>query len=544
MKTWRSPDWASLSVIVVGLFVACAGRPGPEADHGDPDSQSQPALPETSVGQLDAELERLWSDAGVEPSALTDDAEFLRRVSLDLIGRVPTHDEVARVLDEGPAREVLVDELLASEAFAAHWASLWAARLLPGDRRAQRYASDALESYFDVALAQNRGWGEVVTELLVSEGSLADSPQLAYVGARRLRGNNEQDALAELSSTTARVFLGSRIECAQCHDHPYVSDFSRADFWAQTAYFGRTTVSLQREDKQVEVEVGERVRGELRVALGDDDDPRKRAIAPRFMGAERSTIDAQDPRRPRLAAAIIEDPRFAQATVGWVWTQLMGQGIVEPWDELLALDERPPLLELLAAQFRASDHDLRELVRAIVLSQAYQRSSAGSGAGTRDIAAAEAVFARAPVRSLSAEQLFASLLTVTELEQVEDRAFRRAVRGRKETALREYEFVFADDEMASADGFSGSVPQALLLLNGGLTNHGVIVRPGSSLDRILATSDETDARLEDLWLTVYGRPPRADELELGRAAVTGSRERDWEDLMFAMLYSSEFSTNH
>ena len=103
----------------------------------------------------------------------------------------------------------------------------------------------------------------------------------------------------------------------------------------------------------------------------------------------------------------------------------------------------------------------------------------------------------------------------------------------------------SDDEMASADAFSGSVPQALLLLNGALSNQGVVARSGSSLDRILAADRATDARLEGLWLTVYGRSPSADEWMLGRAAVgDGSRVDDWEDLMFAMLYSSEFGSNH
>ena len=254
---------------------------------------------------------------------------------------------------------------------------------------------------------------------------------------------------------------------------------------------------------------------------------------------------AGDDRRAQLVTAIVGDPRFAEATVGQVWTRLLGRGIVEPWDDLLDSDARPELLVLLAAEFRASNHDLRALIRRVVLSQAYQRSSVGPQTDPASIAAAEAAFARAVVRPLSAEQLFASVITVTGLEQVESRAFRRLVRQRREQALLEYQFVFSDDEMADADAFSGNVPQALLLLNGALTNQGVVARSGGSLDRILAAEQTTDARLTSLWLTVYGRSPSADELALGRATVgDGSRVGDWEDLMFAMLYSSEFASNH
>jgi hypothetical protein len=498
---------------------------------------------------VDAELARGWASAKVEPSPLASDAEFLRRASLDLLGRVPTHDEVEHFLadEASDKRARLVDELLRSEAFAEHWASLWSERLIPDNRKAQRYAADELETYLRAALADNRSWDRVVVELLGGNGSLREQPQLAYLGARALRGDNKQDALAELSSTTARVFLGTRIECAQCHDHPYDPEFTREDFWAQAAFFGRTFVDLERGEGKgkgkVELEIGERGRGELRVDLSEDDDPRKLAIAPRYMGAEQTTVDSGQ-RRMLLADAIVVDPRFAEATVGWVWTTLLGRGIVEPWDDLLGTSKRPALLELLASEFRADGHDLRELVRTIVLSQAYQRSSAESGRTPAEIANAEAVFARAQVRPLSAEQLFASVMTATELEQVDERAFRRAVRGRKDAALKEYEFVFADDEMGDADGFSASVPQALLLLNGGLTNEGVTARSGSALDRILSASKDTDARLEDLWLTVYGRSPSDDELALGRTAVAGGGTGDWEDLMFAMLYSSEFGSNH
>lgn len=544
------------------LLGACAGQPA-STEHRPESAQLDTAKPDGIVARVDAELARGWAAANIEASPLADDAEFLRRASLDLLGRVATHGEVERFLaNEAPDKRArLVDALLHSEAFAEHWASLWADRLIPDTRKAQRYAADELETYLREALADNRSWDRVVGELLAGNGLLHEQPQLAYLGARQLRGENKQDALAELSSTTARVFLGTRIECAQCHDHPYDPEFTREDFWAQAAFFGRTVVGLDRGEKkgkgkgEIEIEIAERGRGELRVDLReDDDDPSTQTITPRYMGAELSMIDSGD-RRVVLAEAIVVDPRFAEATVGWVWTMLLGRGIVEPWDDLLGMSERPPLLELLASEFRADGHDMRELLRTIMLSQAYQRSSAGSGAGKdkqkqktpREIGDAEAVFARAQVRPLSAEQLFASVMTATELAQVDERAFRRAVRGRKDAALREYEFVFADDEMGAADGFSASVPQALLLLNGGLTNEGVVARSGSALDRILSANEDIDARLEDLWLTVYGRKPSGDELALGRKAVARSgrgRTSDWEDLMFAMLYSSEFGSNH
>lgn len=531
-----------MGIVVALLSLGCAGRSGSEAEP-QPQPREQPSA---HASPLDAELERRWAERGIEPSPLASDAEFLRRASLDLIGRVPTRAEVEAFLADASSdkRSKTIDALLSSDEFAAHWAGIWVDALLPSDARVRRIAGESLERYFSAALLENRAWDRVVDELLASEGSLDDAAQLGYLAGRAARGVPREELVADLSSTTARVFLGAKIECAQCHDHPYDPSFSREDFWAQAAFFGRTKVAFDRSGEgPPAAEVRERPRGELRVALDDREDAPKQLIAPRFMGAA-NEADAED-RRAQLAALIVEDPRFAEATVGHVWTRLLGRGIVEPWDDLLDASERPALLTLLAAEFRASGHDLRALIRSVVLSQAYQRSSIGPQTEPTKIAAAEAAFARAAVRPLSAEQLFASLITVTGLEQVEGRAFRKAVRQRREAALLEYQFVFSDDEMGSADAFSGNVPQALLLLNGAITNQGVVAREGGSLAEILSASEATDARLEALWLTVYGRRPSADELALAREAVgDGERARDWEDLMFAMLYSSEFASNH
>jgi hypothetical protein len=543
-----------LPLFGLSLVLACAGAPEtPDETHRVPIHER--ARAQAGSARIDTLLAEQWQAARIEPSPITRDAEFLRRVSLDLIGRVPNRREVDSFLADRDAdkREVVVDRLLASDEFAEHWARQWADLLLPGDAKAQKLAREPLETYLATALREGRAWDRVVHELLAGEGELAEQPELAYLAARG-RGGDKPERLAELTSTSARVFLGSRIECAQCHDHPYDPTISREDFWSTVAWFGQLQFEVDRAEKPAKITIGERSRGELRVALADLDaasdapEPRKRAIAPTFLGEPSSAANGAS-RREQLAGWIVEDPRFAAATVGLTWTRLFGRGIVEPWDDLLGQDpERyPALLRMLAEEFRTHDHDPRVLIRTIVLSRTYQLSSRAHDDhdGETERVAAEAVFARASVRPLSAEQLFDSLLVVTGLENVEDRAFARAVKQRERQALREYAFTFADDEMASSDAFTGNVPQALLLLNGALTNQAVIAREGSALAEVLELRDP-EARIEALWRTAYARDPTLDERAWARG-VLGSDTRDratWEDLLFAMLQSNEFGSNH
>jgi hypothetical protein len=542
-----------LPLLGLTLVLACAGTPE-TPDQPRPMLVHERATANAGSARIDALLAEQWRAAGIEPSPITRDAEFLRRVSLDLIGRVPKREEVDSFLADRDAdkRERLVDRLLASDEFAEHWARQWADLLLPSDAKAEKLAREPLERYLATALSEGRAWDRVVRELLASEGELAEHPELAYRAARG-RGADKPERLAELTSTSARVFLGSRIECAQCHDHPYDPSISREDFWSTVAWFGRLQFEVDRKQKPVEITVGERSRGELRVALAEpgadpDVDPRKRAIAPSFLGEPANGAE-ENSRREQLAGWIIDDPRFAAATVGLTWTRLFGRGIVEPWDDLLGQDpdRYPALLSALAEEFRARGHDPRVLIRTIVLSRAYQLSSRAPDEHDDETErrAAEAVFARASVRSLSAEQLFDSLLVATGLENVEDRAFARAVQQRERQALREYTFVFTDDEMASADAFTGNVPQALLLLNGALTNQAVIARDGSALDEVLELRN-ADARIEALWRTAYARDPSLDERAWARGVLgdAGKDRAAWEDLLFAMLQSSEFGSNH
>jgi hypothetical protein len=247
-----------------------------------------------------------------------------------------------------------------------------------------------------------------------------------------------------------------------------------------------------------------------------------------------------------VARAIIESDLFAKEAVNRTWADLFGRGLVDPYDDLGGEHDpaHPPLLTELSRSFAAQGYDLRWLMRAIVLSDAYGRSSSG---GTGDPAALERTFARAAVRPLQPEQLFRSLVTATGFDDVMARKLGEdAAEKKMEQALKQYLFVFGDDEMAEVDAFNGSVPEALLVFNGPMTNQGIRARGGSTLDRILRERRDPSERIESLFLTTYARPPTVDENRHLLAYVhekLGSRGA-YEDVFHAMLTSAEATTNH
>jgi hypothetical protein len=538
---------------------------------GVPPAPPAGAPPPSPTGALDELLVASWQKADVKIAPAASDAEFLRRASLDLLGRVPTLPETRAFLGDRAAdrRLRLVDRLLASPELAEHFADVYSELLwrTEGGKRIERQDP---RSWLVQAFNENRPYDRIVTDLLTATGDIASNGAGAFIAARA-RGGGGPEAVA---GATARLFLGLQIQCAQCHDHPYDTRWKQEDFYGLVGYFARTRVRRERnmaldmmEGGPASFAVVDQRRGEARMRP-----PRSETdvvVAPRFLGRVLAA-SPEESRRQTLARAVVGSDLFAKAMVARTWAQLFGQGLVDPWDDLGAENDRrhPALLARLADDFRASGHDVKALLRQIVLSPAYARSSARPDGLADDGGAAVRAFAQARVRPLSPEQLFRSLLTVTGAEDMlrrRDGLRAQATGGAAgrvpytvdrvdrqiERALREYRFTFEDDEMADTDTFDGSMPQALLLLNGELTNNGARAGEDGVLDTILSSSRDPAQRLRDIFLSVYARPPTVEEgrwllpqLAEGAPARGAGARRVYEDLFFSLLISSESVTNH
>jgi ferric-dicitrate binding protein FerR (iron transport regulator) len=539
-------------------------KPTKEPPKPDPDKVGKPEKefplpnrdPAPAVAAIDREWRRGLDEAKVAPAADVDDAEFLRRVSLDLTGRVPSWKRARAFLDstDPDKRRRLVDELLASPAYGEHLAGYWRRLIMPPDDGVKPQP-DVLSPWLAEQFNKNRGWGEIVRELITADGAVRSTPQLAFTLANGevLRPKPEM-----LADATSRLFLGVELRCAQCHDHPF-SSWQQADFWGLAAFYGRVNPDTFKGGGNVKIGEmepppdGERpskgvMRPEVKgpaifvtAATGRQAGKVVRARFPR--GAELGE-DVPGPYRPRLVDWMTarDNPYFARAAVNRLWAQMFGRGLVMPLD---GFDENNPpsnaaLLDALAKEFADSDYDMKHLLRCLCLSQAYQRTSR-----TRPYDAAEdRSFSRMAVKPLGPEALFDSLQVVSNVDKGDPAQGRWPGSTELDSRKAREQFVRffrTQNEDGNTGGLNQGIPQALRLMNGPTLNAGAPI-----VDSLVARNVEPAEGVETLFLVAYARRPSAAEVELFKKylAKQPSAREGYTGMLWVLLNSSEFLLNH
>lgn len=358
----------------------------------------------TSNNVVDRFIDQKLTRLKLPASPPCDDATFVRRATLDLIGTLPTAEEAQRfVNDARPAkREAWIDDLMERPAFAEWWALKWADMLRVEEKTLDAKGAQVFHAWLRNAFAQDQPLDELVRQLIASRGSTyADPPSNFY---RALR-----DPFAR-SEAVGQLFLGVRLQCAKCHNHPF-------DRWTQNDYYSWGNVFSQIDYKILDnnrrdTNDKHEFDGEQVVVINDEGsvaDPRTdKPRTPQFLGADAAVKESD-----RLTALAVwltrpENDRFAQMLVNRVWRHLMGRGLVEPVDDFRATNppSHPELLQSLANELRSQRYQLKPLLKRIALSEAYQRSSAPAGDNADD----DVNYSHAIVRRLSAEQLADSLM--------------------------------------------------------------------------------------------------------------------------------------
>jgi Protein of unknown function (DUF1549)/Protein of unknown function (DUF1553) len=524
-----------------------------------------PAVAAPSVRQTARQVDRLLAEevfsAETEVAPRISDATFLRRVWLDVVGDIPSPEHVTAFLLD-PAknkRQRLVQDLLSDPQYGQNWARYWRDVILY--RKLEDRAlivSNPLVADLTDKFNDNRPWNEIAAEFITATGDAKENGATAIAIAQD--GRTEETA-AEVS----RIFLGIQIQCCQCHDHPY-DQWRREQFHELAAFFPRIAVRpvLAPTRRTLEVVADDRPerrrpqnanaegrRGEAEHYMPDLDDPAARGTRMQptfFLTSADLQFGAPDAeRRGTIAEWITGNPWFATALVNRLWAELVGEGFYEPIDDIGPdrTPSAPKTVEFLSRRFAESGYDLKWLFRVICSTETYQRESRPR----RDTDGRP--FAANVAQPLRSDQLFNALLTAIDAEETNEASNRRGRPaeamggyGRAATVRNAFEATFGYDPSDPRETVTGSIPQALAMMNGVRIN--LAVRAASDetvLGRLLQDIPQDDPLVEELYLRTLSREPTDGELDVALefCRATKNRSAVFEDLFWALLNSSEFT---
>jgi hypothetical protein len=488
---------------------------------------------------------------GMPPSPVCDDGTFLRRVTVDLAGRLPTPEEAKVFLaDTSPdKRDRCIDRLLDSTDYADYFANKWSSVLRnKRDDAKDLRGSYAFHAWIRDSLLTNKPYDQFVREILAASGDLEQNPPVVWY--REVKDPNKE------LEDAAQLFLGMRLQCAQCHHHPY-EKWSQQDYYGFAAFFSRV-------GRKPSGTPGEEIIFHRRGGASATNPKTKQTVKPAPLGLAALELSPDDD--PRLALAdwltAKDNPFFAKSLANRYWKHLMGRGLVEPEDDMRETNPptNPELLDALAAHFTKSGYDLKDLLRTVCRSSAYQLASTPNAHNAVD----RQYFSRYYAKRLNAEVLldalnglagaqtkFDNLPAGTRAVQLPDNAFNAAnyflqVFGRPESGS-------ACECERSADA---SLAQTLHLINAKDIQEKLAADAGRAAQLAADAVRADEAKVQDLYLRAFSRKPTADELAAAKAyvekKVAGKADKDgkaarkaaYEDLIWVLINTKEFSFNH
>jgi Protein of unknown function (DUF1549)/Protein of unknown function (DUF1553) len=492
--------------------------------------------------KIDEAIAKKLAEEKLPASPKADDAEFLRRVYLDLTGVIPSVDKTKAFLDDKDPnkRAKLIDELLASPVFGKHEADVWTKLMFQRLTENRGIRIDPLREWLEDKFILGENWDRIVTGLVTATGTQEENGASTYFLATL--------SADKMTDSISRLFLGVKIECAQCHNHPFVS-YKQNDYWALAAFFMK--VRLQGNPRAANAK-GQNLPAivEINATQGKGVARQKnlpeaaKFLPPKFLKGEQAKVEDKDPLRPVFAKWLTEkeNPYFGRAWANRVWGQLFGIGIINPIDDMHEerVPSHPELLEELAKQFVEQDFDVRFLYRAICNSDSYQRTSIPVAGNEAD----RTYFSHMPIKVLTAEQLYDSLNAVVSMANLgreipKDKAAAFAAAQKRGALTAREQFVaFFDAGETQAISYESGIPQVLRLMNSPQYARGASL-VAQSLTRGLAK----DQAIEKMYLTALSRRPTDAELEKMTKYVDDHPTDGYGDILWVLLNSSEFALN-
>lgn len=590
----------SLAGTVVGL------RPTAQPLHAAEPASTKPANPSSRdtgpVELINQQIRAGWQDHDLRPSRQATDAQWCRRVFLDLIGRVPTVSELDAFLVQKSSqkRRELVDRLLGEEYlddYSNNWTTLWANVFVGrtgGRERRSLINRGGFEGYLQQSLLENKPYDQLAVELITATGS-ADPRAEDHSGAVNFLIEKLDENGIQATAKTAQIFLGMAVQCTQCHNHPF-NEYRQNQFWELNAFFRQARVERTRdpdnENRRLGRIVNQDFAGEGRELYSDnrreiflerrngklvDRDAEQLKSAPIYYELRNGQLQVAYPvfvdgsslaeqfsdegveygnsgylehvdRRRELAKLVTGARDFDRALVNRIWAHFFGYGFTKPCDDMGP--HNPPshaeLMDKLGLAFRATSFDVKALLRWIVLSEPYALSSRiGSQNAKDDPRIAAAKFSRFYVRQMQAEQLYESLLVATQADETVSKERRKTLKDRW---LRQFSTAFGTDDQAEATTFNGSIPQTLTMMNGDLIRRACSTDSGSFLDKIANDNQLTNRqKIGYLYRAALARQPSKEEINACNellASRSGDVVGTLQDIWWAILNSNEFIFVH
>ncbi len=521
------------------------------------------------VVKINELMEQSWSDQEVDPSSPAEDGEWCRRLFLDVLGRIPTVDELVDFTgDKSPNKhEALVDRLLYddryTEQFARNWTTIWTNLLIGrtgGNDQNSMISRPGMQKFLRDSFARNKPYDKMVYELVTATGTTAPNTANFNGATNFLIDKVNEETAAQATAATSRIFLGLQIQCTQCHNHPF-NDWKQQKYWEMNAFF-RQTRSLRNSaatggplgpelvDQDFAGESGNPEEADIFYELRNG---LVKVAFPVFVEgqvAKKSGYLNEVNRRVLLGEFMLKSPHLSKAMINRTWAHFLGFGFTKPIDDLgpHKPPSHPEVLEYLADEFRSSQYDVRRLIKWISLSRPYSLSSKPNSTNAKDdpLLGDAPKFSRYYMRQMQAEQLYESLVVATQADNLSGSYEERE--RMKNQWLQQFSRTFGTDEGDESTSFNGTIPQVLMMFNGELIRQATSGTNQTLIDLIVNDPKKSNREKVDyLFLAGLARRAKNDEWVLANQFVEARRGNAVDalkDLWWVVLNSNEFIFNH
>ena len=506
---------------------------------------------------IDKQVRQGWTDNEIEPTAPATDEEWVRRIYLDICGRIPTLEEVKSFNEDKSPRKrfTLIEALLADEDYVRNFTTIWTNNSI-GRGTPRRVSRKGMEKFYREAFAKDRPWNEIVVDIVTASGHYEENGAVNYTLAQM----QNQDEGVQLTAMTTRLFLGLQVQCTQCHNHPF-NKWQQDQFWEYNSFFRQVE---KKDHRKLDPNTGRMVDDYSEVVTKDFSGPvyyEKRSgvmqvAYPRYEGIEVDPGNDTD-RRDEFAKLLTRSidgqaPHIAQAMINRMWSHFFGYGFTRPVDDMGPHNpaSHPELLDRLSHEFVDSGYDLKQLIRTICASEAYSLGSQFNDKNKSDDPAAGEMplFSHMYLKSMQAEQLYDSLIVASNAHQ-SGRGGWSAQEEQRQKWMQQFIVAYENDENDESTTFNGTIPQALMMMNSELIEKACSIERGSFLFESMSKPGTEPQKIQELYLAALSRRPTRSELSKVSKMLSDNKYRGqplsaYQDLFWALLNSNEFVFIH